>query len=77
MSAALVAELDRLRREAGLSHEELGRRAEVHRTTVGLILSGKRGLTVEVAGSLAHALSRSLSSVMTAAEENRGVDPSG
>lgn len=68
LSAAVVAELDRLRREAGISHEELARRAGVHRTSIGLIMNGKRGVTLEVAGALALALESDLGSVVAAAE---------
>lgn len=68
LSAALVAELDRLRVEAGLSHEELARRAGAHRTSVGLIMGGKRGLTVEMAAALSLALGVPLSSVVKRAE---------
>lgn len=66
----MVAELDRLRREAGISHDELGRRAGVHRTSIGLIMSGKRGLTLEVAGALSMALDTRLSDVTKAAESH-------
>jgi DNA-binding XRE family transcriptional regulator len=68
LSAALVAELESLRRAAGMSHEELGRRAGVHRTTIGLIMSGKRGLTIETAGAISMALETRLSGVAARAE---------
>ncbi len=68
LSAALVAELESLRRAAGMSHEELGRRAGVHRTTIGLIMSGKRGVTVETAGAISMALETRLSVVAARAE---------
>lgn len=68
MSAALVAELDAVRRKAGLSHEELALRAGAHRTSIGLILSGKRGLTVEMAAALSLALDLPLSELVRRAE---------
>lgn len=68
LTAALVAELESLRRAAGMSHEELGRRAGVHRTTIGLIVSGKRGVTVETAGAISIALDTRLSVVAARAE---------
>lgn len=72
LSAAVVAEIDRLRREARMSHEELARRTGVHRTSIGLILSGKRGVTVEVAAALCLGLDTQLSAVTKRAEDVTG-----
>jgi transcriptional regulator with XRE-family HTH domain len=75
----VVAQVDQRRRELGLSHEELAKRAGVHRTTVGLVISGKRGVTVELAAALSLALDTPLSvtveraEVATAAGEKRGL----
>lgn len=74
LSAALVAELDAVRRQAGLSHEELALRAGAHRTSIGLIMSGKRGVTVEMAGALSLALGESLSEVLARAEAQTATD---
>lgn len=51
-----------------MSHEDLAARAGAHRTSIGLIMSGKRGVTVEMAGALSAALGQRLSDVVSRAE---------
>ena len=43
---AVVEAIARLRREAGLTLEDLADRAGLHRTSLGLIERGERGLTL-------------------------------
>ncbi|HWB68967.1 MAG TPA: helix-turn-helix transcriptional regulator [Solirubrobacterales bacterium] len=49
--------LARLRREAGLTQEELAARAAVHRTQVGLLETGQRQPRIDTLVKLAGALS--------------------
>jgi transcriptional regulator with XRE-family HTH domain len=64
-----LADLIQLRREAaGLSLEALADAADMHRTSVGLIVRGERGLTVDRAASLAKALGVRLSDLIAEAE---------
>ncbi len=66
---ALVAEqMAGLRRERGWSLEDLADRAGLHRTTLGLVERGKRGLTLDSAARLARALDTPLSEVVRLAE---------
>lgn len=48
--------IQRLRRDAGLSQEELGDRAEVHQTYLSQVEGGKRNPSVDVLERLATAL---------------------
>lgn len=64
-----VAEVIQQRRVGqGMSLDELGRRSGLHRTSVGLIVRGRRGLTIETAAELAAALGTTLSELIAAAE---------
>lgn len=75
-TAAVVDVLARLRREAGLTLEDLADRAGLHRTSLGLIERGERGLTIESAAKIAQALELSLSTLVALAEASEeGVSP--
>ncbi|MFE4468686.1 helix-turn-helix domain-containing protein [Leifsonia sp. NPDC056824] len=67
-TAALIAVIARLRREAGLTLEDLADIAGLHRTSLGLIERGERGLTIESAAKLAKALDLSLGALIALAE---------
>lgn len=75
-TAAIVAVIARLRREAGLTLENLADRAGLHRTSLGLIERGERGLTIESAAKIADALELSLNALIVLAEAgDEGVSP--
>jgi transcriptional regulator with XRE-family HTH domain len=64
-----VAELlQRRRAELGYSLEQLADDAGLHRTSVGLIMRGQRGVTVASAANLARALGVTLSELVAQAE---------
>jgi transcriptional regulator with XRE-family HTH domain len=71
LSLAVARRLGELRRERGWSLEFLADEAGLHRTSVGLIERGRRGMTLTVAARLAAALGVNLSDVVRAAESNR------
>jgi transcriptional regulator with XRE-family HTH domain len=62
------AYLRELREAEGHSLGELARRAELHRTSVGLALRGERGLTLASADALARACGQTLSALVLRAE---------
>jgi transcriptional regulator with XRE-family HTH domain len=65
----LVAQrVQALRKERGWSLEALAAAAGLHRTTVGLVVRGERGLTLASAGQLAVALDVRLSELVAEAE---------
>lgn len=66
----LVAErLQELRQEQGLTLDQLAARASLHRTSVGLVMRGQRGMTIASASSLANALGVRLSELLREAEQ--------
>lgn len=65
---AVVDVIARLRREAGLTLEDLADRAGLHRTSLGLLQRGERGLTIESAAKIAEALDLSLGALIAIAE---------
>ena len=66
---ALVAQTLRdIRVAHGLSLDEVASKAGVHRTSLGLIERGKRGMTLEVATRICQALGVSLSEIVRQAE---------
>jgi DNA-binding XRE family transcriptional regulator len=67
--AAVVARLKDARRERGLSHDEVARRAGLHRSAVSLIESGKRQPTLLSCEKIALALEVSLGEIVTEAEK--------
>lgn len=68
LTLLVATEIQRLRVEQGLSLEALAASAGLHRTAVGLIVRGERGLTVASAALLARALGLRLSELVRAAE---------
>lgn len=69
--------LARCRRRAGLSQEELGLRASLHRTEIGLLEHGKRIARIDTLVQLAGAMSIPPSELLegihwTAGDERRG-----
>lgn len=64
----LVQVIARLRRENGMTLEDLADRSGLHRTTLGLVERGERGLTIGSAGRLAEALGLPLSGLISIAE---------
>lgn len=76
----VVAEFRRLRLELGLSHEEVAKRAELSRSHISHIESGKRRPTLQVCLQVAGALNVPLSTLLSKAEvryhQVEEVDPS-
>jgi CheY-like chemotaxis protein/DNA-binding XRE family transcriptional regulator len=68
VKSLLGAEVRRRRSSLGISQEELGERAALHRTYVSDVEAGKRNLSLESLERLARALGASLSSVFDAIE---------
>lgn len=67
-SRELRKRIKRHRQAAGLVQEELVHRAEVHRTHVGFIASGKRSTSVDVLGRVAQALKVATPQLLAEAE---------
>lgn len=66
-----VVRLLRLHRVArGLSKAELARRSGMHKSTIGLVEDGKRGLTLAASTRIAHALDLRLADVIAEAESS-------
>lgn len=75
-TSAVVDVIARLRREAGLTLEDLADRAGLHRTSLGLVERGERGLSIESAAKIAEALDLNLGSLIALAEaDEEGVSP--
>lgn len=72
LTLLVAQQVKALRRDRGWSLEVLADRAGLHRTSVGLIERGERGLTIASAASLARALGRSLSDLVRDAEQHLG-----
>lgn len=68
ITQAVVSTISRLRLEAGLTLEDLADRAGLHRTTLGLVERGERGLSLDSAAKLASALDLTLTSLLTLAD---------
>jgi transcriptional regulator with XRE-family HTH domain len=64
----LIEVIARLRRENGLTLEELADRSGLHRTSLGLMERGERGLSIGSAGKVAEALGLPLSGLIAIAE---------
>lgn len=64
----LIEAIARLRRENGFTLEDLADRSGLHRTMLGLVERGERGLTVASASRLATALGLPLSGLIAIAE---------
>lgn len=68
LADALLKLMQVLRLEQGLTLEQLADRANVHRTSIGLLERGERGPSVAIASQLARALGHPLSALMAKAE---------
>jgi transcriptional regulator with XRE-family HTH domain len=66
----VAGQLQEARIAQGMSLEALAGAAGLHRTFVGLVMRGRRGMTLATAGCLARALGLSLGSLVHAAEES-------
>lgn len=71
----LIDVIARLRRENGMTLEDLADRSGLHRTTLGLVERGERGLTIGSAGRLAAALGLPLSGLIAIAEATEDLPP--
>lgn len=67
-TTAVIAVIARLRGEAGFTLEDLADRAGMHRTSLGLVERGERGLTIDSAAKIADALDLSLGALIALAE---------
>lgn len=65
---ALLELIRALRTDQGLTHENLADKANIHRTTVGLLERGERTPSVEIAANIANALGYPLSELLSKAE---------
>ncbi len=65
------SEIARLRKRIGLSQEELGFRAEVHRTYVSQLERGLKSPTLSVMLKLSHALKSSASRLVASVERRQ------
>lgn len=78
LDEALAQRIRELRREQGRTLEDVADSAGLHRTSLGLVERGKRGLSVDTAARLAEALGVSLSRLIAEAEElQRSFAPGG
>lgn len=75
LTAFVAARFAELRAAQGWSLEELASRADLHRTSLGLIERGKRGMTLATAARLASALGTSLGAVVLEGEASNQRDP--
>jgi DNA-binding XRE family transcriptional regulator len=67
--------LRRCRRRADLSQEELGSRASLHRTEIGLLENGKRVARIDTLIQLAGAMSIAPEELLEGIHWNAGSDP--
>uniref|UniRef100_A0A8R1ICJ1 HTH cro/C1-type domain-containing protein n=1 Tax=Caenorhabditis japonica TaxID=281687 RepID=A0A8R1ICJ1_CAEJA len=75
-TSAVVAAVTRLRKEANLTLEDLADRAGLHRTSLGLVERGERGLTLDSAARIAGAFDLSFGALVTLAEAGaEGIKP--
>lgn len=66
---ALLGLFKTLRQSQQLTHDELADRANVHRTTIGLLEKGERAPSVAIAAQIANALGVPLSDLLQKAEQ--------
>lgn len=72
LSSGVVSVLAHLRLQSGWSLEELAERSGLHRTFLGLVERGERGVTLSTAAKLAGAFEMRLSALVTLAEASEG-----
>ena len=71
-----VAEMiQQVRRDQGLSLDELASRSGLHPTSIGLVLRGRRGLTLSSGSAISRALGLSLGELVTQAERDLAGGP--
>lgn len=68
LTHALAAEIKDQRGARGWSQEALADEADLHRTFIGLVESGQRGISVSAASGIAEALGMKLSELLRLAE---------
>lgn len=73
-TSSIVETLIDLRQDAGFTLEELADRAGMHRTSLGLIERGERGLTIESASHIAAALDLSFENLVVMSAAKRESD---
>lgn len=72
LSLLVAHRIQELRQERGLSLDALAEATGLHATSIGLIVRGKRGMTLATAAALSSALGVRLSEVLLDAEEQVG-----
>jgi transcriptional regulator with XRE-family HTH domain len=65
---AVAATIKQIRTERGWSQERLADEADLHRTFIGLVEAGNRGLSVAAADGIARAFEMKLSELLRQAE---------
>ena len=65
MVAEIVAELKKIRKSKGLSHEKIADKAGIHRSTISLIESGKNQATLITCLKIADVLECDLGKIIT------------
>lgn len=69
LSLHVAGQIQQLRQERGLSLDALAAATGLHPTSIGLIVRGKRGMTLTTAAALAGALGVRLSDMLVEAEQ--------
>lgn len=70
LTRQVAAQIEVLRHAQSMSLDDLARASGMHRTSIGLIVRGRRGLTIERAADLARALGVPLSELIAEAERD-------
>ena len=68
LAEAVGAVIGEVRRQRGLTLDDLAARSDLHRTTIGLAERGVRHLTIASASQIANALDMSLAELVEAAQ---------
>jgi transcriptional regulator with XRE-family HTH domain len=71
LNSIVAANIKRYRKQAGLSQEELGEKAGLHRTYIGSVERGERNITLDSLQEIADALH--IAPVQLVTEENQDV----
>lgn len=70
LSLHVASQIQQLRQERGLSLDALAAATGLHPTSIGLIVRGKRGMTLATAAALSGALNVRLSDLVRDAEDS-------
>ena len=70
INLALLRRFGEIRREKGLSQEEVASRAGIDRSYIGLLEKGKRRPTLDISIRIAEALGQRLSKLLAEAEKS-------